>query len=198
MTQRPYPGSWSCWGLVFRVVEFLGFAWCLGKSLAKHGNVLNCNLSVYFYFKNGLVALWKCHVHILKYQEQYIWCACLFVIWRITIRRILSITFTVYEISMSEETIPDNKFCGANMRPTLVLSAPDGPHIGPTNLSIRDGIHYTVVDHIYQQCFLRWSWMQTSRDLACPYVMHSADIFHRILSNKNLVVMHMTLWYLCL
>ena len=37
-------------------------------------------------------------------------------------------------------TIPDRKVHGANMGPTWVLSAPDGPHIGPMNLAIRDGL----------------------------------------------------------
>ena len=32
----------------------------------------------------------------------------------------------------------DNKVHGANMGPTWVLSAPDGSHVGPTNLAIRD------------------------------------------------------------
>ena len=32
---------------------------------------------------------------------------------------------------------PDSKVHGANMGPTAVLSAPDGPHIGPMNLAIR-------------------------------------------------------------
>ena len=35
-------------------------------------------------------------------------------------------------------TIPDSKVHGANMGPTWVLSAPDGPHFGPMNLAIRD------------------------------------------------------------
>ena len=33
-------------------------------------------------------------------------------------------------------TAPDSKVHGANMWPTWVLSAPDGPHAGPTNLVI--------------------------------------------------------------
>ena len=33
---------------------------------------------------------------------------------------------------------PDSKVHGANMGPTGVLSAPDGPHVGPMNLAIRD------------------------------------------------------------
>ena len=31
----------------------------------------------------------------------------------------------------------DNKVHGANMGPTWVLSAPDGPHVGPMNLAIK-------------------------------------------------------------
>ena len=38
---------------------------------------------------------------------------------------------------------PDNKVHGANMGPTWVLSAPDGPHVGPMNLAIRDTL-FTV------------------------------------------------------
>ena len=33
---------------------------------------------------------------------------------------------------------PDIKVHGANMGPTWVLSAPDGAHVGPMNLAIRD------------------------------------------------------------
>ena len=35
---------------------------------------------------------------------------------------------------------PDSKFHGASMGPTWVLSAPDGPHVGPINLAIR--VHF--------------------------------------------------------
>ena len=31
---------------------------------------------------------------------------------------------------------PDSKIHGANLRPTWVLSAPDGPHVGPINLAV--------------------------------------------------------------
>ena len=37
-------------------------------------------------------------------------------------------------------TTPDSKVHGANMGPTWVLSAPDGPHVGPMNLAIWDVI----------------------------------------------------------
>ena len=35
---------------------------------------------------------------------------------------------------------PDSKVHGANMGPTWILSAPDGPHVGPVNLAIRVNI----------------------------------------------------------
>ena len=38
--------------------------------------------------------------------------------------------------------IPDSKVHGANMGPTWGLSAPDGPHVGPMNLAIRDGSRF--------------------------------------------------------
>ena len=36
----------------------------------------------------------------------------------------------------------DSKVHGANMGPTWVLSAPDGPHVGPLNLAIRVGFQW--------------------------------------------------------
>ena len=39
-----------------------------------------------------------------------------------------------------DETTSDSKVHGAIMEPTWVLSAPDGPHVGPMNLAIRDVI----------------------------------------------------------
>ena len=41
---------------------------------------------------------------------------------------------------------PDSKVHGANMGPTWVLSAPDGPHIGPMNFVIRDPIPFHLGD----------------------------------------------------
>ena len=37
---------------------------------------------------------------------------------------------------------PDSKVHGANMGPTWVLSDPDGPHVGPMNLAIREMSRY--------------------------------------------------------
>ena len=45
---------------------------------------------------------------------------------------------------------PDNKGHGANMGPTWVLSAPDGPHVGPMNLAIRV---LTALCHLCNQGF---------------------------------------------
>ena len=38
------------------------------------------------------------------------------------------------------EINPDSKVHGANMEPSLVLSAPDGPHVGPMNLAIWEAL----------------------------------------------------------
>ena len=39
----------------------------------------------------------------------------------------------------------DSKVNGANMGPTWVLSAPDGPHVGPMNAAIREDIHPKII-----------------------------------------------------
>ena len=47
------------------------------------------------------------------------------------------------------QPIPDNKVHGANMGPTWVLSAPDGPHVGPMGLAIRDvALSTWTVSHV--------------------------------------------------
>ena len=62
--------------------------------------------------------------------------------------RNLAIWKTVEHTSLSRyrenmpSTIPDSKVHGANTGPTWVLSAPDGPHVGPMNLAIRDNEFY--------------------------------------------------------
>ena len=38
---------------------------------------------------------------------------------------------------MRRHRIPDSKVHGANIGPTWVLSAPDGPHVDPMNIAIR-------------------------------------------------------------
>ena len=39
-----------------------------------------------------------------------------------------------------EQGNPDSKVHGANMGPIWALSAPGGPHVGPMNLAIREGL----------------------------------------------------------
>ena len=46
---------------------------------------------------------------------------------------------------------PDSKVRGANMGPTWVLSAPDGPHVGPMNIAIRE-----MYPSQWQQAWQRW------------------------------------------
>ena len=41
--------------------------------------------------------------------------------------------------TVDTDSIPDSKIHGVNMGPTWVLSALDGPHVGPMNLAVRDG-----------------------------------------------------------
>ena len=60
--------------------------------------------------------------------------------------------------------IPDSKVRGANMGPTWVLSAPDGPHVGPMNLAIRGGFVMVrrgdiICQHIYHTLWrAMWTW----------------------------------------
>ena len=44
---------------------------------------------------------------------------------------------------------PDSKVHGANMGPTWVLSAPDGPHVGPMNLAIRVRVLMNTAEWIW-------------------------------------------------
>ena len=48
------------------------------------------------------------------------------------------ISLSVHFILAGKDT--DSKVHGANMGPTWVLSAPDGPHVGPMNLAIRGAL----------------------------------------------------------
>ena len=46
---------------------------------------------------------------------------------------------------VSFKNIPDSKVHGTNMGPTWVLSARDGPHVGPMNLAIEDAFKYHIM-----------------------------------------------------
>ena len=80
-----------------------------------------------------------------------IWMSILRIIGQVA--RIISIWFkNSKEIT---HPIPDNKVHGANKGPTWVLSAPDGPHVGPMNLAIRDV-------YFYPSWMARWAARQNT------------------------------------
>ena len=54
---------------------------------------------------------------------------------------------------------PDSKVHGANMGPTWVLLAPDGPHVGPMNFAIRVGNGMvSLVDKLFPEPMLTQSY----------------------------------------
>ena len=58
------------------------------------------------------------------------------------LNKLLNNQWLWFEMPWCSCDIPDSKVHGANMGPTWVLSAPDGPHVGPMNLAVRD--HFNV------------------------------------------------------
>ena len=56
------------------------------------------------------------------------------------------------------QQFPDSKVHGANMGPTWVLSAPDGPHVGPMNLAIGVVINAGKSD-IWLNIYMYW-WLR--------------------------------------
>ena len=72
-----------------------------------------------------------------------------------------------------KQLYPDSKVHGANIGPTWVLSAPDGPHVGPVNLAIRV---YMLQQH---SCwifitFLQWSlsWNLDEHEMVLPWSLN--------------------------
>ena len=61
--------------------------------------------------------------------------------------KLISINQDVYNVSSTAIFVlpgiatPDSKVHGANMGPTWLLSAPDGPHVRPMNVAIWDDTH---------------------------------------------------------
>ena len=54
-----------------------------------------------------------------------------------------------YTRTYMECLYPDSKVHGANMGPTWVLSAPDGPHVGPMNLAMRVELLNTAENYFH-------------------------------------------------
>ena len=68
---------------------------------------------------------------------------------------------------------PDNKVHGANVGPTWVLSAPDGPHVGPMNLAIRDYMCSTSPETFRAIC-RAWLWWGND-----PFYPYPEGLLHR-------------------
>ena len=68
----------------------------------------------------------------------YCVCWCLFI--PLALYNLLGISASLTQQSLVLVTYssPDSKVHGAHMGPTWVLSAPDGPHVGPMDLAIRE------------------------------------------------------------
>ena len=69
---------------------------------------------------------------------------------------------------MVKSNIPDSKVRGTNMGPTWVLSAPDGTHVGPTNLAIGDVIGNKAQHHTSQRCTIS---LQNRHVYCCPQLI---------------------------
>ena len=55
--------------------------------------------------------------------------------------------FASTSVDFVKTNCPDSKVHGANIGPTWVLSAPDGPHVGPMNLAIRVFFNLDAISH---------------------------------------------------
>ena len=69
-------------------------------------------------------------------------------------------------------TSPDSKVHGANMGPTWVLLAPDGPHVGPKNLVIRADIYGDDQVHVPLEpapALTYWGWDKMAAILQTTY-----------------------------
>ena len=74
------------------------------------------------------------------------------------------------------DTNPDNKVHGANIRPTWVLSAPDGPHVGPMSLAIRECLPGSISCKASVSTTVRWKehyndviWASKYRQINCLF-----------------------------
>ena len=68
---------------------------------------------------------------------------------------------------------PDSKVHVANMGPTWVLSAPDGPHVGPMNLAIRDN---TGLANLGYNWFTCWSGSCFGQAVSSPHSFDSEPL----------------------
>ena len=81
---------------------------------------------------------------------------------------------------------PDSKVHGANMGPTWVLSAPDGSHVRPMNLAIRDRSYspgpiqfsfYLEIQPAYSSTllFIKYIWALTYSFQFVPHILKCSE-----------------------
>ena len=85
-----------------------------------------------------------------------------------------------YDLQMLANS-PDSKVHGANMGPNWVLSAPDGPHVGPMNLAIREVMVFQVTPlEYYMRGHFKHSglYLQDTTWLQFLYSTHLPHDYH--------------------
>ena len=95
---------------------------------------------------------------------------------------------------------PDSKVHGANIGPTWVLSAPDGPHVGHMDLAIRcimgTSWHGNTLQYWYFDSQIHWSPFQKASSTGHPHldpVMWNFDVLVFV-SLKKLLNKHSSWW----
>ena len=107
-------------------------------------------------------------IFIFMYENYYILVRISLVFW-------FTIAQSTKNAIIGSDNGPDNKVHGANMGPTWVLSAPDGPHAGPMNLAVRELGTEWVTSHYLNQCqprLHRWTLLSS----AVLYMKHQLYI----------------------
>ena len=88
---------------------------------------------------------------------------------------------------------PDSKVHGTNMGPTWVLSAPDGPHVGPMNLSMKVVMYVPlrrISDHWDHQQINRVATLRTYDTGGTTNYMCHTKVLNMLLENEAIYLMH--------
>ena len=78
--------------------------------------------------------------------------------------RILNINRTYGHLSNGNCAVPDNKVHWANMGPTWVLSAPDGPHVGPFEPCYQGWLACSLSPNV---AMCQWYWLILDQVMNC-------------------------------
>ena len=96
-------------------------------------------------------------------------------------------------MTVRQDLNPDNKVHGTNMGPTWVLSAPDGPHVGPINLAIREfSRHQCYTYRGPNPCILVAADIQTNTLLTAE-IKHHIDGLVQGIRNSSALAMELRL-----